>query len=138
MNRVFALSIVVLISAVLGLGGAAMAQKKHAPKLIWGAMVGGLNDIQSITAAMMIFDMKRAGTIAEELQKRETFIANIEQLPEKVRQGHGKVAEAAAKVVAAAASGEDNDMASALGEVMQACNACHYDVRDAKRRKKME
>ena len=96
MNRVFALSIVVLISAVLGLGGAAMAQKKHAPKPIWGAMVGGLNDIQSITAAMMVFDMKRAGTIAEGLQKRETYISKIERLPEKVKQGHGKVAEAAA------------------------------------------
>ena len=138
MKKAILLSVAVLLSAALGFSSSALAQKKHAPKAVWGAMVGGLNDIQSITAAMMIFDMKRAETIAEELQKRETFISNIERLPEKVRQGHGKIAEAAAKVVAAAASGEDNDMASALGEVMQACNACHYDVRDAKRRKKME
>ncbi|MDP6343420.1 MAG: cytochrome c, partial [Alphaproteobacteria bacterium] len=108
------------------------------PKPVWGAMVGGLIDLQSITAAMMVFDMKRAATIAEGLQKRETYISNIARLPEPVRKGHGKVAEAATKLVAAAKSGEEQDVAKALSGVMQACNACHYDLRDAERRKKMK
>ena len=101
-------------------------------------MVGGLNDIQTITAALMVFDMKRAAKFAEELQQRESYISNIESLPEQVRKGHGKVAEAAAKLVAAANSGEEKDVANAINGVMQACSACHYDVRDAERRKKLE
>ena len=137
MKRLFALSIVVLVSAMLGLGGAAMAQKKHAPKPVWGAMVAGLNDIQSITAALMVFDMKRATKIAEELHKREVFISKIERLPEAVRKGHAKVAEAAAKLVTAAQSGEENDVANAINDVIQSCSACHYNLRDAERRKKL-
>ena len=138
MKRIVALSIAAIMSITLGLSGAAIAQKKHAPKPVWGAMVAGLNDIQSITAAMMVFDMKRAATIAEILQKRETYISKIERLPEAVRKGHGKVAAAATTLVAAAKSGEENDVANALIAVMQACNACHYGLRDAERRKKME
>ncbi len=138
MKRLVALSVAVIMSATLGLGGSALAQKKHAPKPAWGAMVGGLNDIQSITAAMLVFDMKRAATIAEILHKRETYISNIERLPQKVRDGHAKVAKAAATLVAAAETGEEQDVASALAGVMKACNACHYNLRDAERRKKME
>jgi hypothetical protein len=130
------LSLAVLVSAMVGFGGAAVAQKKHAPKAVWGAMVAGLSDIQNITAAMMVFDMKRATKIAEELQQRETYISKIERLPESVREGHAKVAEAAAKLVAAAKAGEEQDLSNALNGVMQACNACHYDRRDAERRKK--
>jgi len=138
MNKIVLASVALVVSATLGLGGAAMAQKKHAPKPVWGAMVGGLSDIQGITAAMMVFDMKRAATIAETLQKRETYISGIERLPEPVRKGHGKVAEAAATLVAAAKAGEEKDVANALAGVMNACNACHYDLRDAERRKKMK
>ena len=138
MKRVTVLSIAVLVSAMLGLGGTAMAQKKHAPKPVWGAMVAGLNDIQNITAALMVFDMKRATKIAEELTARETFISKIQRLPEPTRKGHGKVAEAAAKLVAAAKSGEENDVANGINGVMQACSACHYHLRDAERRKKMK
>lgn len=138
MKRLISISIAVALGAALISSEVAVAQKKHAPKPAWGAMVGGLNDIQSITAAMMVFDMKRAEQIAEGLQKRETYISGIEMLPPPVRKGHGKVAEAAAVLVAAAKSGEEKDVASALTGVMNACNACHYDLRDAERRKKME
>ncbi len=126
MMKMIALSIVVLMSAALGFSGDALAQKKHAPKPVWGAMVGGLSDIQGITAAMMVFDMKRAAKIAEELQKRETYISKIERLPEVVRKGHGKVAEAAAKLVAAAKAGEEQDVAGALGGVIQARHSCPF------------
>ena len=71
MKRITVVSMAVLVSAILGFTGVAFAQKKHAPKAVWGAMVGGLNDIQNVTAAMMVFDMKRAAKIAEELQKRK-------------------------------------------------------------------
>jgi hypothetical protein len=101
-------------------------------------MVGGLNDIQNITAAMLVFDMKRAAKVAAELQGREAYISNIKRLPQVVRDGHAKVAAAATKLVAAAKSGEEQDVAVALSGVMQACNACHYGVRDAGRRKKMK
>ena len=99
-------------------------------------MVAGLSDIQNMTAALMVFDMKRVEKIADELQKRETFISNIERLPEPVRKGHAVVAEAAAKLVAAAKTGEENDVANAINGVVLTCNACHFDLRDAERRKK--
>ncbi len=46
MKRITVVSMAVLVSAILGFTGVAFAQKKHAPKAVWGAMVGGLNDIQ--------------------------------------------------------------------------------------------
>ncbi len=138
MKKTILLSVAVLLSAALGFSSGALAQKKHAPKAVWGAMVGGLSDIQGITAAMMVFDMKRATKIAEELQARETYISKIERLPAAVREGHGKVAEAAAKLVAASKAGEEQDVVNALSGVMQACNDCHYNKRDAERRKKMK
>ena len=45
MKRITVVSMAVLVSAILGFTGVAFAQKKHAPKAVWGAMVGGLNDI---------------------------------------------------------------------------------------------
>ena len=137
MKKVIALCIAVIVSVTLG-SSVSLAQKKHAPKPVWGAMVAGLNDIQNITAAMLVFDMKRAAKIATELQQRETFISKIKRLSEPTRKGHAKVAAAAAKLVAAAKSGEEQDVASAIAGVLKTCNACHYDVRDADRRKKMK
>jgi hypothetical protein len=138
MKKLFVLGAAVMISAVLGASGVIAAEKKHAPKPVWGAMVGGLSDIQNITAAMMVFDMKRAAKIAGEFQAREIYISKIEALPEAVRKGHANVAKAVAKVAAAAKAGEEKDVANALTGVMNACNACHYDLRDAERRKKMK
>ncbi len=138
MKRLIALSIAVMMSVMLGYSGAAVAQKKQAPKGVWGAMVGGLNDIQSITAALAVFDMKRAATIADVLVKRETFISNIARLPEAVRKGHAKVAKVAQELADAAKAGEEQVMAAKIGAVLAACSACHYDVRDAERRKKMK
>ena len=138
MRKFVLLSLAVAMCVTLGFSGAAMAQKKHAPKHVWRAMIGGLSDIQSITAAMMVFDMKRALQSAKELQAREAYISKMEQLPETVRKGHGVVATAAAKLVAAAEAGEEQQMAVALGEFMGACNVCHFERRDAERRKKLK
>ncbi len=132
MKKLFVLAAAMLMSATLGASGVIAAEKKHAPKPVWGAMVGGISDIQNITAAMMVFDMKRAAKIAGEFQARETYISKIEALPEAVRKGHAKVATAVAK------AGEEKDVTNGLAAVMNACNACHYDLRDAERRKKMK
>ena len=138
MRKFVLLALAVALCAGLGFSGAALAQKKHAPKHVWRAMVGGLSDIQNITAAMMVFDMNRAVRAAKELRDREAYISKMEQLPETTRKGHGAVATAAAKLVIAVEAGEEQQMATALGEVMQACNACHYERRDAERRKKLK
>ena len=138
MKKLVALFIAAMMSVTLGYSDVAVAQKKHAPKPVWGAMVGGLNDIQNLTAALMVFDMKRAAKIAGELNQRETYISNIKRLPEVVRKGHAKVAEAAARLIAAAEAGEEKDVANGIVDVMLACTACHYDLRDAERRKKMK
>lgn len=136
MKKLWNLFVFGLFVVAISLAGSAYAQKKHAPKAVWKAMVAGLNDIQNITAALTVFDMDRAAKIGEELVKRETFISNLQALPPKARELHAKVAEAAKGVVAAAKAGEENQLADALGSVLKACNECHYNLRDAERRKK--
>ena len=138
MRKSISLGILLAFFVTLGVAGTVVAQKKHAPKGVWKAMVASLNDIQSITGALAVFDMERATTIADGLVKRETFISKMDQLPEAVRKGHGKVADAATELAAATRSGDDQEIAMKIGKVLAACSSCHYDVRDAERRKKME
>jgi hypothetical protein len=124
--------------AILGVFGTAMAQKMHAPKAEWKAMVAGLSDIQDITASLMVFNMDRIATTADELAQRETFISEIASLPDDVKEGHAKVAEAAEELAGAALTGEEREVTAGIADVIAACNACHYDVRDEKRRQKMQ
>ena len=138
MRKLITLAILLAFGFMLGSNGAVMAQKKHAPKGVWKAMVASLNDIQSITGALAVFDMERATTIADGLVKRETFISKMDQLPEAVRKGHGKVADAATELAAATRSGDEQEISMKIGAVLAACSSCHYDVRDAERRKKLE
>ena len=138
MRKLTALIILLAFGFMVGSNGAVMAQKKHAPKGVWKAMVAGLNDIQSITGALAVFDMERATTIADELVKRETFISKIDRLSEATRKGHKKVAEAATELVAATRSGDEQEISMKIGAVLAACSACHYNVRDAERRKKLQ
>ncbi len=55
-----------------------------------------------------------------------------------MRKGHGNVGTAAGRLVSAAKSGEENEVADAIAGVLKACSACHYNLRDAGRRKKMK
>ena len=134
MRKLIAVATLMAFGFMLGLNGAVMAQKKHAPKSVWKAMVASLNDIQSITGALAVFDMERATTIADGLVKRETFISKLDRLPEAVRKGHGKVADAATELAAATRSGDEQEISMKIGAVLAACSSCHYNVRDAERR----
>ena len=116
----------------------ASAQKVHAPKQVWPAMIANLSDLQDMTASLMVFDMKRIESTANELAAREEFISKIEQLPDAVKEGHAEVAKAAQALAEIAAFGEEQEVAKAIGQVTAACTACHYDLRDAERREKME
>ncbi len=138
MRKLIAVATLMAFGFMLGSNGAVMAQKKHAPKSVWKAMVAGLNDIQSITGALAVFDMERATTIADGLVKRETFISKLDRLPEATRKGHGKVADAATELAAATRSGDEQEISMKIGAVLAACSSCHYDIRDAERRKKLE
>ena len=137
-KQVVILAASVLLAAMGLAATTAFAQKVHAPKQIWQAMIAGTSDIQDMTAALMVFDMQRIETTANELAQRHRYISQIDELPDLVKEGHVKVADAAEGIVVAAASGEEQDVSSALGEVVSACTACHYDLRDKKRREKME
>ncbi len=138
MRKLIALAILLAFGFAPVLAGPALAQKKHAPKPVWGTMLANLNDIQSITAALAVFDMKRAATIADGLAAREKFVSNIARLPDAVRKGAAKVAAEAKILADAARAGDEQKMATQIGAVLAACSACHYNVRDAARRKKME
>ena len=138
MRKLIALAILMAFGFMLGLNGAVMAQKKHAPKGVWKGMVAGLSDIQGITAALAVFDMKRATMFADGLVARERFVSNLERLPKVVRDGHAKVLVVAEELAAATRSGDEQQISMKIGAVLAACSSCHYDVRDAERRKKME
>ena len=116
----------------------ASAQKVHAPKQEWQVMIAGLSDVQDMTAALMVFDMKRIESTANELATREEFISKIDQLPDAVKEGHADVGKAARELAEVAAFGEEQEVNKALGAVTAACTACHYDYRDKKRRDKMQ
>ena len=138
MKRSFAMAILLAFGFMSVFTGTVLAQKKHAPKPVWGAMVAGLNDIQSIAAALTVFDMKRAATIADGLAARETYISNIARLSDETRKRHAQVAAEATKLADAARAGDEQKIATQIGVVLATCSSCHYDLRDAKRRKEMK
>ncbi len=138
MRKLTALAILLAFCVTLGVTGTVMAQKKHAPKGIWKGMIANLSDVQGITAALAVFDMKRATSIAEGLAKRERFLSTLEQIPEAVRKRYAKVADIAEELAAATRSGDEQELAMKIGAVRAACSSCHYNVRDAERRKKLE
>lgn len=139
MSKRVLLTSIVGLATVLGLFlGTAVAQKLHAPKQVWQAMIAGLNDINDINGSLMVFDMNRIVARATELAEREKSISEIESLPEAVKEGHAKVAQAARELAAAAQTGEEQDVISKTGDVIAACTACHYDLRDEERRQKLQ
>ena len=138
MRKSIALAILLAFCVTLGVTGTVMAEKKHAPKGVWKGMLASLGDIQGITAALTVFDMKRATMFADGLAARERFVSNVEQLPKVVRDGHAKVADVAEELAAATRSGDEQEISIKIGAVLAACSACHYNYRDAERRKKLE
>lgn len=138
MKKLTTLAILLAFCVTLGVTGTVMAEKKHAPKGVWKGMLASLGDIQGITAALTVFDMKRATMFADGLVARERFVSNIERLPKAVRDGHAKVADVAEELAAATRSGDEQEISIKIGAVLAACSACHYDLRDAERRKKLE
>ncbi len=138
MRKLIALVVLLAFCITLGVTGTVVAQKKHAPKGVWKGMVASLSDVQGITAALAVFDMERATMFADGLVAREKYVSNLEQLPKVVRDGHAKVAVVAEELAAATRSGDEQIISMKIGAVLAACSSCHYDVRDAERRKKME
>ncbi len=126
------------VIAILGVFGTATAQKLHAPKGIWQGMGAGLSDVQDITASLMVFNMDRIATTADELAQREQFISEIASLPDDVKEGHAKVAEAAEELAGAALAGDEQEVTAGIADVIAACTACHYDLRDEERRQKLQ
>ena len=123
---------------MLGLNGAVIAQKKHASKGVWKGMIENLTDIQGITAALAVFDMERATMFADSLAKRERFVSTLEQIPEPVRKRYAELADIAEELAAATRAGDEQVISVKIGKVLAACSSCHYDVRDAERRKKLK
>ncbi len=138
MRKSIALAILLAFCVTLGVTGTVLAQKKHAPKVIWQGMIANLSDIQGITAALAVFDMKRATMFADSLAKRERFVSTIEQIPEADRKRYAKLADIAEELAAATRAGDEQAISMKIGAVLAACSSCHYEVRDAERRKKLE
>ncbi len=138
MRKLIALAILLAFCVTLGVTGTAVAQKKHAPKGIWQGMIANLTDVQGVTAALAVFDMERATMFADSLAKRERFVSTIERIPEPVRKRYAELADIAEELGAATRAGDEQAIAMKIGKVLAACSSCHYNVRDAERRKKLE
>ena len=138
MKKLTALAILLAFCVTLGVTGTVVAQKTHAPKGIWKGMLANLGDVQGITAALAVFDMERATMFADSLAKRERFVSTIEQIPETSRKRYAELADIAEELAAATRAGDEQEISMKIGKVLAACSSCHYNVRDAKRRKKLE
>ncbi len=138
MKKLVVLAIVLAFGLVPVLTGSALAERKHAAKPVWHAMVANLNDMQSILGALVVFDMARVADIADQLAGREKFISTLDFLPQVVRDRHAKVGDVVVELANAARAGDDQEVSMKIGAVMAACSSCHYDIRDAERRKEME
>ena len=138
MKKLIALVIVLAFGFMPVLTGSALAEKKHTAKPVWHAMVANLNDMQSILGALVVFDMARVADIADQLAGREKFISTLEFLPEEVRKRHAKVGDVVVELANAARAGDEQEVSMKIGAVMAECSSCHYNVRDAERRKEME
>ncbi len=138
MRKFIAVAVLMAFGLMLGLNGAVMAQKKHASKGVWKGMIANLTDVQGVTAALAVFDMELATMFADALAKRERYVSTIEQIPEPVRKRYAKLADIAEELAAATRSGDEQEISMKIGAVLAACSSCHYDVRDAERRKKLE
>ncbi len=138
MRKIIALAILLAFCVTLGVTGTVMAQKKHASKGRWRGMIANLTDVQGVTAALAVFDMERAAMFADSLAKRERYVSTIERIPEPVRKRYAKLADIAEELAAAARAGDEQEISMKIGAVLAACSSCHYEVRDAERRKKLE
>ncbi len=138
MRKLIAVASVIAFGFMLGLDGSVMAQKKHASKGIWRGMIGNLTDVQGVTASLAVFDMERATMFADSLAKRERFVSTIERIPEADRKRYAELADIAEELAAATRAGDEQAISMKIGAVLAACSSCHYNVRDAERRKKLK
>ena len=135
MKKAISLAILMGVGSFFLGSGTALAEREHAPKGIWKGMLANLSDMQGITSAVSVLDMERAAELAQQLTKRQHFLAGWEKIPEKWRKSYGELAEATDELLAAAKAGDEQETSMKLGKVLARCSACHYDLRDAKRRK---
>ena len=138
MRKSIALAILLAFCVTLGVTGTVMAQKKHASKGVWRGMIGNLTDVQGVIAALAVFDMERATMFADSLAKRERFVSTIERIPKADRKRYAELADIAEELAAATRAGDEQAISMKIGAVLAACSSCHYEVRDAERRKKLE
>ncbi len=101
MRKIIALAVLLAFGFMPVLTGTVLAQKKHVPKAVWKGMIANLTDIQGVTAALAVFDMKRATMFADSLAKRERFVSTIERFPETVSMRYGELADIALELAAA-------------------------------------
>ena len=126
--------LVVGLSCVLMASPAVGEERKHAPKGVWIGMMANLGDIQGITNAIMVYDMKRAATHAKQLADRQKYVLSLDFIKGDWRKSYEELGQVAGELHAAAAAGDDQQTIVKLGDVLAQCNACHYDLRDKKRR----
>ncbi len=136
MKKVIALAVLIAFGFTAGFTGSVFAQRKHAPPLLQASMVERALDVQRIVTALAVFDMKRIAQIAERRAKTDGFFAKWPKLPVAWKPHYTKLAATFNELAAAAKAGEENVIADKVAVVLKVCNACHYNIRDAKRREK--
>ena len=136
MKKIAAFAVIFAFGLMAGLSAPALAQRKHGAKGIWQGMLANVSDVQGIVAALSVFDMKRIEMIADSFAKRhEGYIKNFPRMSDTFKKGYGHLASLGNEVTAAAKAGDEKAITGKLGEILNTCNGCHYNVRDAKNRK---
>jgi cytochrome c556 len=69
-----------------------------------------------------------------QLTNRQRYVAGLDSVKGEWKKRYEQLGTAAGELQAAAAAGDDKKTLVKLTEVLAQCNACHYDLRDKKRR----
>ena len=136
MKKFIVFAMLLTFGITVGFAGNALAQKVHAPKGVWGSMMDKLSDVQAMVAFLAALDMKRLAAKADTLAANAERSSQVARFPDKVKQYYRDLAASGQEVAAAAKAADEELAAEKIGAVLKVCSACHYNLRDAKRRKK--
>ena len=131
------LIILLVFGIMAGFAGSALTQPRMHVSSGWIKKMGGyLGDTQNIISALTVFDMKRLADTADQLAARAETDAKTPRKTTTLNEAFDKLIAPTRALAAAAREGNDSLAAEKIGDILKACNACHYDVRDKKRRQK--
>ena len=137
MKKVTILAMLLAFGIMASFAASTLAQpRKHVTSGWIKKMADYSDDVKNMVSSLSVFDMKRLADIADQLAAKAEKDAKRPRKTTTLNEAFDKLIAPSQALAAAARAGDDTLAAEKLGDILKACNACHYDVRDKKRREK--